>query len=176
MVLVRMKEQIDHVEEALKERTTELREVKSFVQRLQIAIEDKMQKMFDHTFKQIDYHVADLNDHIKQRMDIVGGKMVKNNKKIEQTKDFAAQDNTATKKRVKVFGRKVDARMDEVSKDHDKLSHKYDFLIHCNDYFGQLAEQMITITELNSCLMRADERDKDSICMLGTQGPKTIQG
>ena len=66
--------------------------------------------------------------------------------------------------------------MDEVTKDHDRLTNKYDFLIHCNDYFGRLAEQMITVTELGTSLMRADEKDKASICLLGSTGPKTLQG
>lgn len=136
----------------------------------------KLEKLFDHTFKKIDYHVADLTDHIKQRMDLVAGKIVKQNRKVQDNKSAATEDNVATKRRVKVFGRKVDARMDDVSKEHQQLSGKYDFLIHCNDYFGRLAEQMITVTELNSCLMRADERDKASIALLGSQGPKTLQG
>ena len=50
------------------------------------------------------------------------------------------QENLATKKRVKVYGRKVDQRMDEVNADHDKLTSKYDYLIHCNDYLAKLAE------------------------------------
>ena len=64
--------------------------------------------------------------------------------------------------------------MDEVNLDHAKLTSKYDWLIHCNDYFAKLAEQIITITELNSCLQRADEKDRDSICLMGTLGPKTL--
>lgn len=65
--------------------------------------------------------------------------------------------------------------MDEVNRDHDRLTGKYDYLIHCNDYLAKLAEQIITITELNSCLMSSDERDKNSICLMGSQGPKSLQ-
>ena len=74
----------------------------------------KLEKLFDHTFKKIDYHVADLTDHIKQRMDLVAGKIVKQNRKVQDNKSAATEDNVATKRRVKVFGRKVDARMDDV--------------------------------------------------------------
>ena len=79
------------------------------------------------------------------------------------------------KKRVKVFGRKVDQRMDEINWDHNQLKSKYQFLIHCNDYLAKLAEQMITITELNSSLTRQDEKDRESICLMGSQGPKGLR-
>ena len=65
--------------------------------------------------------------------------------------------------------------MEAVNKDHEKLSSKYNFLLHTNDYIAKLAEQMITVVELNSCLLVSDEADKNSICLLGTQGPKTVQ-
>lgn len=76
---------------------------------------------------------------------------------------------------MKVFGRKVDTRIDEVNTNHDKLSSQYNFLLHSNDYIAKLAEQIITVVELNSCLLVSDEADKNNICLMGTMGPKTIQ-
>lgn len=34
---------------------------------------------------------------------------------------------------------------------------------------------MIKVVELNSCLVRADERDKRSICLMGSKGAQTVQ-
>ena len=54
------------------------------------------------------------------------------------------------------------------------LTTKYSYLIHCNDYFAKLAEQMITVTELNCTLLRSDEADKSSISLMGVRGPQTL--
>ena len=73
-----------------------------------------------------------------------------------------------------MFGRKVDNRLDNVIADHDVLYNKYSYLTHCNDYYAKLAEQIITITELNCTLLRSDESDKTSISLMGVKGPQTI--
>jgi hypothetical protein len=39
-------------------------------------------------------------------------------------------DKIATQKRVKVVGRVLNERLDEVNRDHDLLRFKYDLLIH----------------------------------------------
>lgn len=82
-------------------------------------------------------------------------------------KDKQEADTVASRKRVKIYSRRVDQRMDEVNVDHQTLMGKYDFLLHANDYFAKLAEQIITIIELNSSLLRQDEQDKQSISLLG---------
>lgn len=51
---------------------------------------------------------------------------------------------------------------------------KYNYLLTCNNYIGQLAHTVIDVVELNSCLIRADERDKRSICLMGSKGHQTV--
>ena len=174
-VFLKMKEQIDSLEHTLKDRTNEMREIQKFIKRLEVNIIESSEKNFDQAYKKIDYNHADLKDLMFQRMNLVSKKLVANNKVIANNKEAGQAENIATKKKVKMFGRKVDMRMDEVNADHDKLTGKYDYLIHCNDYFAKLAEQIITVTELNTSLLHADERDKNSISLLGTTGPKTLQ-
>ena len=73
------------------------------------------------------------------------------------------------------MGRQVDFRMEGVHKDHDTIMSKYNYLLTCNTYIGKLAETVIKVVELNSCLVKADERDKRSICLMGSKGPQTVQ-
>lgn len=80
----------------------------------------------------------------------------------------------AIKRRVKLFGRRVDSRMDEVNVEHDHVMSKYNGLLTANNYIGELAHTVIKIVELNSCLIKADERDKRSICLMGSKGPQTV--
>lgn len=61
-----------------------------------------------------------------------------------------------------------------MNEDHQTLNGKYSYLVHCNDYFAKLAEQVITVTELNSCLLTADEKDKDTISLMGGKFHRTL--
>ena len=54
------------------------------------------------------------------------------------------------------------------------MLRKYNYLLTCNDYLGKLAETVVKISELSSCIVRADERDRRSICLMGSKGPQTI--
>lgn len=48
-------------------------------------------------------------------MDIVGDRFVRVNKKMAANADCGSQDLVAIKRRIKLFGRRVDSRMDEVN-------------------------------------------------------------
>ena len=139
-ILLKLKDQIDCIEATLGARTTEIRKVDSYVKRLEKAIIEELESDFKQTFFKIDFVEADLKDLINQKLNIVSSQLRKSNANVNANKDQAMQENLATKKRVKVYGRKVDQRMDEVNSDHDKLTSKYDYLIHCNDYLAKLAE------------------------------------
>ena len=46
-----------------------------------------MEKNFDFVFKKIDYVVADLKDHVHNRMDLVGNKIVTNRNIVVKNKE-----------------------------------------------------------------------------------------
>ena len=64
--------------------------------------------------------------------------------------------------------------MDEINGDHSKLGSKYGYLLTCNNYIAKIADVVIKLVELNASLVRAEERDKRSICLMGAKGPQTI--
>ena len=123
----------------------------------------------------MDYHVADIKDLIQGRMNIIGSKLVKNNKVIAENKESGNTEKFEIQRSMKVFGRQIEQRIDGVNDDHKRLTGKYDYLVTCNDYFAKIADQMITITELNSCLLTSDEKDRNSISLMGGKFPRNLQ-
>eukprot|EP00354_Favella_ehrenbergii_P003056 CAMPEP_0170451278 /NCGR_PEP_ID=MMETSP0123-20130129/580_1 /TAXON_ID=182087 /ORGANISM="Favella ehrenbergii, Strain Fehren 1" /LENGTH=145 /DNA_ID=CAMNT_0010712931 /DNA_START=839 /DNA_END=1276 /DNA_ORIENTATION=- len=134
-----------------------------------------MTKRFEEVYNVIYYDKINMKEHLQSRMDIIGNRFVEYRKKMASAKEEGSQDLVAIKRRIKLFGRRVDIRMDEVNSDHDKLGGKYGYLLSCNDYIAKIAAVVIKIIELNSSLIRADERDKKSICLMGAKGPQTVQ-
>ena len=65
--------------------------------------------------------------------------------------------------------------MDEVNIEHDFILGKYNFLLNCNNYLGDLASTIVKVTELNSRLFVSDENDRRSICLMGSKGPQTLR-
>lgn len=107
-------------------------------------------------------------------MELVANRFLATNKKMKNLQESNNMDLAAFKKRVRLFGRQVDRRMDEVNNEHDHLLGKYDFLFNCNNYLGELASTVVKVIELNSCLFVADERDRRSICLMGSKGPQSL--
>ena len=102
-------------------------------------------------------------------------RMVKSKENMNDNKEAANQDLTATQKRVRVLNREFDSRIKLVNQDHSNLLSRYSHLIHYNDYFTRLADRLITITELAGALQYQDEKDKDSISLLGAKGFTNVQ-
>ena len=88
-VLLKMKDQIDVLESRLQDRTYEIRENSKYIKRLETNFIDAIDKNIENVYNYMDFHVADLKDHIQQRMNIIGDKLVKNAKKIQENKDLA---------------------------------------------------------------------------------------
>ena len=125
-----MKQQIDELDHKLKDRTNEIRELKNYVKRFEDSIISELEKNFKQVHLKMDYNVADLKDQLHKRMKLVGNKMVTNKQEVTAHKEQAEMDKIATQKRVKVVGRVLNERLDEVNRDHDLLRFKYDLLIH----------------------------------------------
>ena len=125
-----MKQQIDELDHKLKDRTNEIRELKNYVKRFEDSIISELEKNFKQVHLKMDYNVADLKDQLHKRMKLVGNKMVTNKQEVTANKEQAEMDKIATQKRVKVVGRVLNERLDEVNRDHDLLRFKYDLLIH----------------------------------------------
>ena len=125
-----MKQQIDELDHKLKDRTNEIRELKNYVKRFEDSIISELEKNFKQVYLKMDYNVADLKDQLHKRMKLVGNKMVTNKQEVTANKEQAEMDKIATQKRVKVVGRVLNERLDEVNRDHDLLRFKYDLLIH----------------------------------------------
>ena len=79
---------------------------------------------------------ADMALHVQSRCDIIADRFIKFNKKMQSAKDNNGQDLVAVKRRIKLFGRRVDSRMDEVNREHDHIMSKYNYLLNCNNYIG----------------------------------------
>ena len=67
----------------------EIRENSKYIKRLETNFIDAIDKNIENVYNYMDFHVADLKDHIQQRMNIIGDKLVKNAKKIQENKDLA---------------------------------------------------------------------------------------
>ena len=84
-----MKDQMDDIERKLQDRTNELREVQKFIKRLEQSILAELLKRFKHVFDLMSYDTATMKEYIQSRMDIVGDKFIKNNKKMAKQNDGA---------------------------------------------------------------------------------------
>ena len=109
---------------------------------------------FEQVYNMISFEKADMKDFVKGRMDIIGDRFVKTNKKFVSAADNSGQDIEAVKRRIKLIQRKVDQRIDGVNNEHDTVMGKYNYLLTCNSYVGRLAETMIKVVELNSSLVQ----------------------
>ena len=159
----------------MKDRTNELRGLQKYVYKFEQATEEILLRNFKACYAKMDYIDKDMKDLVFQRMNIVSKKLVTNNKNLSASKEQAQNANFSTLRNVKQYGRKFDMRIDEVLSKNGFLMGKYDFLVNCNNYVAKLAEQLITITELSSCLLRSDEKDKGNICLMGSKGSKSLK-
>ena len=127
---------MDELEQKLQERTYELREVEKYVKRLEQSIIAELVKRFEYVFNMMNHDKADMALHVQSRCDIIADRFIKFNKKMQSAKDNNGQDLVAVKRRIKLFGRRVDSRMDEVNREHDHIMSKYNYLLNCNNYIG----------------------------------------
>jgi len=82
-----MKDQIDALDMTMKDRTSEIRELTKYVKRMEQALIAELVKQLNTSYQRMDYHVADIKDLIQSRMNIIGSKLVKNNKVIADNKE-----------------------------------------------------------------------------------------
>ena len=93
---------------------------------------------------------------------------------MQESRDKAEYGDIEIKQMMRVKFRQIHERVDVLYQDNDVLLDKYRVLLKENLYYAVLAESMIKIMQLSSSLLAADERDKESISLIGEKGPTDL--
>ena len=115
----------------------------------------------------IDYNKKDMIDHVKRKTDLIGQKFMKGNKDMASNKEEAEYGDLNIMKKMRVTQREADDRFCKVEDNHQVLMGDYDQLLNQNYYFNKIASDVITLQEIMTALLSADEKDKKDISLIG---------
>ena len=115
----------------------------------------------------IDYNKKDMIDHVKRKTDLIGQKFMKGNKDMAANKEEAEYGDLNIMKKMRVSQREADDRFTKVEDNHQVLMGDYDQLLNQNYYFTKIASDVITLQEIMTALLSADEKDKKDISLIG---------